>query len=213
MIQVVKTEGLTKSKTTCPKCGEEIDAGKSVFCPYCGAEVVAKQIDIIGAKKKKYPEKCPNPKCAKKLSGDFVTCPYCKRKLTPIVVDDKVDKKDLKLMKKTAASEKDLKSIGTDVENEYGTEADLKELAELDKKITPKKQVSPGPATTPKPLNWIDPNKTINVILSDNQQFAAFKGASILGTLPSFRQNLIDYQTFLQNGNLVVVDFSRLLNL
>ncbi len=75
MIQVVKTEGLTKSKTTCPKCGEEIDAGKSVFCPYCGAEVVAKQIDIIGAKKKKYPEKCPNPKCAKKLSGDLLHVP------------------------------------------------------------------------------------------------------------------------------------------
>ncbi len=63
----------------------------------------------------------------KEIKRGFVTCPYCKRKLTPIVVDDKVDKKDLKLMKKTAASEKDLKSIGTDVENEYGTEADLKE--------------------------------------------------------------------------------------
>jgi actin-related protein len=203
-----------KKETNCPKCGETIDTSESNFCPYCGAEVVTKKIDIIGAKKLQYPTKCPNPKCGKKLTGKDATCPFCGRKLNPVVVEDKADKSELKLLKKTAASDKEIKTLQKTVADEYGTEDDLKELAALDKKLTKKiAATAAGPRETPKPLNWVDPNKVINVILSDSQRFAAFKGAAILGTLPTFKQYMIDYNTFSQNANLVVIDFSKILNL
>lgn len=198
--------------TNCIKCGELVKINESKFCPNCGAEVVLKQIEILGAKKQMYPTKCP--KCAKKLDGEMRFCPECGEKLEAIVVTDKLDRSEQKLIKKTTISAKEMKVMTKEIESEYGTEEENQELAKITEKPkeleTKPKAPSPEP---PKPINMPDPKKIVNVVSSELQEFAAFKGASILGSLPTFKKMMVDYQTFNQNPAAVVIDFSKIVNL
>jgi predicted RNA-binding Zn-ribbon protein involved in translation (DUF1610 family) len=258
---------ITEKKTTpenCSKCGELLPPDSNV-CPMCGSVVKVQQIDILGVKKEVYPEKCPT--CKKKLAdserGKF--CPHCGAKMVPFIVDDKLDRKEEKLIKKTAIDDKELKKMEKAVSDEYGfeeeakpaekpvvevkkeeiksptkvepakatakpnidedpLEKELRELEELQKKVKEKEHtVLKTPDSSPtkekpktieiaKPLNAIDPKKVINVILSESQKFGSFKGASIIGSLPTFKKFFIDYQAFSANPLNVQVDISKIIS-
>jgi actin-related protein len=200
-----------KGAENCSKCGQLI-TGNDKFCPQCGAEVVVKQIDIIGAERVEYPKKCPE--CRKELDGLSAFCPYCGNKLNPVVTQDKVERSDKKILKQTAASEKELKKLVEAVEDEYGSTEDLEELEKISKAADEAKKEKEKEVKKEEPVKEIDdPNKVVKVITSENQEFASFKGAAILGSLPSFKQFLVDKTAYNQNPYAVIIDLTRIVNL
>ena len=67
------------------------------------------------------------------------------------------------------------------------------------------------------PLNKLNINKPksdeiIQIDLYDDRYYASFKGASILGSLPSFKKFLVDKSTFDANPDSVKVDFEKIIN-
>ncbi|MHA1718723.1 MAG: double zinc ribbon domain-containing protein [Promethearchaeota archaeon] len=195
MVQIIGKEGKPEN---CPKCGELLEEN-SEFCPACGAKITQKQIGILGATQKSYPTMCP--KCFQKLDGIKPVCPYCNAQLKPIITEDKLDRKEKKLIKKTAVSEKELEKISLQVEDEYGGLEDLNEIdtnSPINLTITPEN----------KPKS----DKIVNIILHDDRLYAAYKGASILGSLPSFKSFMVDKATFDVNPDSVKVDFYKVIN-
>jgi len=154
----------------------------------------------MGSAKKKYPEKCP--KCNDKLDGESSFCPSCGTKLEAISVqDDKLDRKEKKLLKKAAAGS-EIKEIEKMVEDEYGSGEELEELAAKDVKKPEEKKEDPKE----------DPNKIVRVILPEDRHLASFKGAAILASLPSLKKFMVDFNQYQQNPYSVIIDFSKVLN-
>jgi actin, other eukaryote len=184
----------------CPKCGELVDSG-SKFCPACGNKFEQQQISIMGAATQEFPKECP--KCSNKLDGTSAFCSNCGSKLEPIISEEKkLARKEKKLIKKTAADNKELESLAASIADEYGDEEELAELEkEEDKKEEEKKKKLEEKSS-----------KLINVIVSEGMNYASFKGAAILGELPSFMKFMIDHATFNQNPSSVVIDFSKVIN-
>jgi actin-related protein len=199
--QLVQVTTHTKGKAeNCPKCGELLEDQKSEFCPFCGHKMENQIIEIMGSAKKKYPEKCP--KCNEKLDGESSFCPSCGAKLEPMIIqDDKLDRKEKKLMKKAAVGD-DIKEIQKMVDDEYGSGEELEEIAAMDVKKPEEKKDDP----------MEDPNKIVRVILPEDRLLASFKGAAILGSLPSLKKFMIDFTQYQQNPYSVIVDFSKVLN-
>ena len=187
-----------KSKAeNCSKCGELIEDLESEFCPFCGEKVIISQINIMGSARTKFPTKCP--KCKEKLDGESSFCPACGAKLEVIIVDeDKLKRKDKKLLKKTAADDSEMDEIAKMVEDEYGSEDDLEELAAVEPE---KKSEEKG-----------DPNRVVQIISTEGNAYASFKGASILGSLPTFKKFMITEEQYNANPNSVLVDFAKVVN-
>ena len=55
-----------------------------------------------------------------------------------------------------------------------------------------------------------DTNLIVKFFVPDNLQHATFNGASILGSLPSFRSLFVTYQQFQSNPDLLMVDISQI---
>ena len=53
--------------------------------------------------------------------------------------------------------------------------------------------------------------KDVRIVLPEKRQHAIFNGASVLGTLSSFKKSFVTYQEFLQNPNRIDADFSQML--
>ncbi len=192
MIQIM---GKDRIPENCSRCGELLEKS-SEFCPSCGAKITQKQIEIMGATLESYPTMCS--KCFQKLDGVISVCPYCNNQLKPIIHEEKLDRKEKKLIKKTSVSEKELKELSLQVASEYGG------FDEIDDKIS-------------SPLNKLNINKPksdeiIQIDLYDDRYYASFKGASILGSLPSFKKFLVDKSTFDANPDSVKVDFEKIIN-
>ncbi len=197
MVQIL---GKERKPENCSRCGELLELN-SDFCPACGHNVEQKQIEILGATHSSYPTMCS--KCFQKLDGIISVCPYCNHQLKPIISEDKLDRKEKKLIKKTSVSEKELKELSLQVESEYGG---FEDLDEIDDKIT--SQIG---EINIKELNS-DSNEIIQIVLHDDRFYAAFKGASILGALPSFKPFLVDKSNFDANPDSVKVDFYKIIN-
>ncbi len=192
--KMVQLDGRSALKEgNCPKCGEIVNFEESEFCPFCGADLkqtLVPQIDIIGAAKQHYPTKCPY--CGKILDGESPFCNKCGEKLEPIIVEDKIDRKEKRLLKKTSVDDNEFAEITSSIESEYDSE-ELEEIIQLDKEFEEKHR----------------DELIINVILPPSRIYAAYRGAAILGALPSFRKFMISYQTFTENPNSCIVDFSK----
>ncbi len=195
MVQII---GKERKPENCAKCGELVDLN-SDFCQNCGAKITQQQIEIMGATQKSYPTMCT--KCFQKLDGTKPFCPYCNHQLKPIIHEDKLDRKEKKLIKKTSVSERELAKLSLQVESEYGG---FDELDEIDEKKPPVINI----------LNINEPKSTeiVQIVLHDDRYYAAFKGASILGSLPSFRRFMIDKATFDANPDSVKVNFFEIIN-
>ena len=198
--EMVQILGKDKKPENCSRCGELLEIG-SDFCQSCGNIVDQKQIEILGATHSSYPTMCP--KCFQKLDGIISICPYCNNPLKPIISEDKLDRKEKKLLKKTSVSEKDLKELSLQVESEYGGFDELEEMDE--KKPSPIGKLNINVSKT-------EPDEIVQIVLHDDRYYAAFKGASVLGSLPSFKRFLIDKVTFDGNPDSVKVDFFSIIN-
>ncbi|QEE17409.1 zinc ribbon domain-containing protein [Promethearchaeum syntrophicum] len=197
MVQILGKESKPEN---CSRCGELLEKG-SDFCQSCGQHVDQKQIEILGATHSSYPTICS--KCFQKLDGIISVCPYCNNKLKPIISEDKLDRKEKKLLKKTSVSEKELKELSLQVESEYGGFDELEEINEKKPPLIGKLNIK-----VPKK----DPEEIVQIVLHDDRFYAAFKGASVLGSLPSFKPFLVDKATFDANPDACKVDFYSIIN-
>ncbi len=192
--KMVQLDGRRQTKEgNCPKCGEVINFEESEFCPFCGADlrnVFVQQIDIIGAAKQQYPIKCPE--CGGTLDGESPFCNHCGAKLESIIIEDKLDRKEKRLIKQVAGDEKELAKISDEIESEYDSE-ELEELVQLDEEFEKKHK----------------DDLIVNVILPPNRIYASYRGASILGAIPSFRKFMVSYEKFTENPNSCLIDFSK----
>ncbi|MHA1474654.1 MAG: hypothetical protein ACTSQ5_05660 [Promethearchaeota archaeon] len=197
MVQIL---GKDRKPENCSRCGELLEPN-SEFCQSCGNVTDQKQIEILGATHSSYPTMCS--KCFQKLDGIISVCPYCNHQLKPIITEDKLDRKEKKLIKKTSVSEKDLKELSLQVESEYGG---FEDLDEIDGKIA--SQIDKININESKS----DSEEIIQIVLHEDRFYAAFKGASVLGSLPSFKPFLVDKITFDANPDSVKVDFYKIIN-
>ena len=195
MIQII---GKERKPENCAKCGELVDIN-SEFCQSCGAKIAQQQIEIMGATHSSYPTMCT--KCFQKLDGINPTCPYCNHHLKPIITEDKLDRKEKKLIKKTSVSEKELEELSLQVESEYGGFDDLDGLDDK----TP-------PVINNLNINEPKSNEIVQIVLHEDRYYASFKGASILGSLPSFKRFLVDKVAFDANPDSIKVNFSDIIN-
>jgi len=197
MVQIL---GKERKPENCSRCGELLEIN-SEFCQACGNVIDQKQIEILGATHSSYPTMCS--KCFQKLDGIISICPYCNHQLKPIITEDKLDRKEKKLLKKTSVSEKELKELTLQVESEYGG---FEDLDEIDDKIT--SQIGKLNINETKPSS----DDIIQIVLHEDRFYAAFKGASVLGSLPSFKRFLVDKSKFDANPDSVKVDFYSIIN-
>ena len=195
MVQII---GKERKPENCAKCGELVGIN-SEFCQSCGAKITQQQIGIMGATHSSYPTMCT--KCFQKLDGIISVCPYCNNQLKPIITEDKLDRKEKKLIKKTSVSEKELAELSLQVESEYGGFEDLDGLDD-----------QAPPVISNLNINEPKSDDIVQIVLHDDRYYAAFKGASILGSLPSFRRFMIDKATFDVNPDSVKVDFWKIIN-
>lgn len=194
MVQIEIRKDLKEGN--CPKCGEVVHFQESEFCPFCGVEfkkVISPQIEIIGTAKQTYPFKCPE--CAGTLDGESPFCNHCGAKLEPIIVEEKLARKDKRLLKKIAGDADEFAELADEISSEYNTE-DLEEILEIDEKFEEKQKGE----------------LQINVIFPQSRIYASYRGASIIGSLSSFRRFMITYETFLENPKSCIVDFSQVIN-
>ncbi len=194
MVQII---GKDRKAENCSRCGELLEKDCE-FCPLCGTEISQKQIEIMGATQKSYPTMCT--KCFQKLDGMSSVCPYCNYQLKTIIHEEKLDRKERKLIKKTSVSEKELKELALAVESEYGGFEDLDEI-ELKPPVIEKLKI-----------NEPKSDDIVQIVLHDDRFYAAFKGASILGSLPSFKSFLVNKVDFDANPDSVKVDFFSIIN-
>lgn len=192
--KMVQLDGRSQVKEgNCPKCGEVVNFEESEFCPFCGTDLkkaFAPQIEIIGAAKQQYPTKCPH--CNGVLDGESPFCNHCGAKLEPIIVEDKIDRKEKRLLKQTSVDGKEFAELANEIESEYDS-GELEEIVQLDEEFEKKRK----------------DELIVNVVLPPNRIYASYRGASILGALPSFRKFMIDYQKFTENPASCLVDFSK----
>jgi len=131
-------------------------------------------------------------------------CPSCGGKLEEdqiAIIDvnsERISRKDKKLLKKTAMDETEFLEMVGDVEDEYGTAEDNEELSKLAK--------VPSVKTPPK-------DSIVKLLLTKHRVYAAYKGAAILGAVPSFKQYMVDLEKFTENPSAVIVDFKKIINL
>jgi actin-related protein len=134
--------------------------------------------------------------------SDF--CPSCGEKLEIdqiAIIDvnsDTISRKDKKLLKKTAMGEAEFLAIASDVEDEYGTVEDNEELSKI---------------TLPPPEKKAPKDPIVDILLTKHRIYSAYKGAAILGAVPSFRQYMVDLEKFTTNPDAVIVDFQKIINL
>lgn len=197
--KMIQYFGKDIKQDNCPKCGELLEKG-SDFCAFCGISIAQAQIEIFGTIHQTFPTICS--KCFQKLSGTASVCPYCNKKLKPIIKEDKLDRKEKKLLKKTAVSDEELAKLSFDVENEYGDFDDL----ELNNGLNNSSARSLKDSDS-------DSEKLINILIPDDRIYAAFKGASILGSLESFKPFFINREKFEANPDSVKVDFYKVLKI
>ena len=191
MVQLEIKSG--KIEGNCPKCGELVNFETSEFCPFCGAEFKKNdtpQIDIIGTAKQQFPTKCTH--CNGILDGESPFCNHCGSKLEPIIVEDKLDRKEKRLLKKTGVDGNEFAEFADEISSEYDSE-ELDEIIQIDEKFEEERK----------------DELIINIIFPQNRINASYRGASILGALPSFRKFMITYQTFTENPKAAVIDFSQ----
>jgi actin-related protein len=53
--------------------------------------------------------------------------------------------------------------------------------------------------------------KVIKIIIPENRATAIFNGASILGSLDSFKKLFVNYEQFIQDPNCIESEFSQIL--
>ncbi|MHA1674758.1 MAG: hypothetical protein ACTSYI_14150, partial [Promethearchaeota archaeon] len=192
--KMVQLEGKAgKTEGNCPKCGEIVNFDESEYCPFCGTEFKASmtpQIDIIGTAKQQFPTKCTD--CGGKLDGESPFCNHCGAKLEPVIVEDKLDRKEKRLLKKTGVDGNDFAEFADEISSEYDAD-ELDELIEIDEKFEKESK----------------DELHINIIFPQNRINAAYRGASILGSLPSFKRFMISHETFIENPKVAVIDFSQ----
>ncbi|MHA1521951.1 MAG: hypothetical protein ACTSRK_17380 [Promethearchaeota archaeon] len=191
MVQLeIKSE---KTEGNCPKCGEMVNFVDSEFCPFCGIEFKEKltpQIDILGTAKQQFPTKCPQ--CNGSLDGESPFCNHCGSKLESVIVEDKLDRKERRLLKKTGVDKNEFEEFADEITSEYDSD-ELEEIIQIDEQFEKESKEE----------------LRINIIFPQNRINASYRGASILGALPSFRKLLISYETFSENPNAAIVDFSK----
>ena len=137
--------------------------------------------------------------------NESMFCQFCGGKLEAdqIAILDptmqKISRKEKKILKKTAMSESDFLEMVGDVEDEYGTVEDNEDLSKI---------VLPPPEITK-----LSKDSPIQILLTKNRNYSAYKGAAILGLVPSFRKYMIDKEQFALNPDSVIVDFQKIINL
>ena len=135
--------------------------------------------------------------------NDSMFCPSCGGRLEEdqiaiIDVNSNISRKNKKLLKKTAMDEADFLAISSDVEDEYGTEEDNEELSKI---------------VLPPPEKKKSKDSIVKILLTKHRVYSAYKGAAILGAVPSFKKYMVDLEMFNQNPELVVVDFKKIIDL
>jgi actin beta/gamma 1 len=156
---------------------------------------------------KKKVENCP--KCGELVDlQTHLFCPKCHAKLTldqiKILDDEKIrlSRKEKKFIKQTAMGTDDFTKIAGDVASEYGDEEDFAELLEIEGVVggeMKQQQDSHG--------------KIVHFLLDSERHCAAYKGASILGVLPSFLNAMIDHEEFLVNPEKAIIKFSDIIQI
>ncbi|WP_371805293.1 hypothetical protein [Candidatus Lokiarchaeum ossiferum] len=154
-------------------------------------EKVEKPSEILNQKTE---DNCP--KCGEiVILNESSFCPYCgfSLEVNQIEILDeshhKLSRKEKKLIKKTSIDDDELANIASEVEGEYGSEDEINDLITLLEKKT---------------------NTTMNdikIITPKDRFYASFKGAAILGALPSFKKFMVTYEQFTKNPDSVIVKF------
>jgi actin-related protein len=148
--------------------------------------------------KKVYPENCP--KCKRPLPQESKFCPECGAKIEPKLVKQELKRKQKKLLKQTAV---DLDAIASEFVEDFETTIG-DEYAEIDELTA--EPPEPVPQREP-----VDPLKIPRIILQDNPELSIFKGASILGSLESFKRAFVTHAEFQVNPNTILFDLNTLL--
>jgi actin-related protein len=183
-----------KVKDTCPKCGVEVNPAADEFCPNCGNGLRGTQISVTqvtGGTKSKGPlTDCP--KCKKKLPKDTEGfCPFCGTDLG-------------RAQKLTEKPKLGVIQMGPPTE--------------MQSKLSPALTTKAGP-NLKEPTEFdnaseFEEAKTTSVIKFhgiEDRSLAAFKGAAILGSLPTFQQLLIKRAEFDANPTVINRTISQIL--
>ena len=140
------------------------------------------------------------PKCGEIVNySESTFCPFCGFNLDVKRIEildeslNKLSRKEKKLIKKTSIDTEEFASIASEVEGEYGSEGEIEDLLALLEKKT---------NTT---------IKDMKIITSKDRLYASFKGAAILGALPSFKKFLLTHEQFKKNPHAVQVNFSDII--
>ncbi len=133
------------------------------------------------------------PKCGELINpADTETCSSCgfSLKMNQIEMIDensKLSRKEKKLITETAFDDDLIAGIASEVQDEYGTAEDFEAIDEIVEKEKEKAK--------------------IRIVMPEDRLFASFKGAAILGLLPTFKKYMVNYEQYLQNPNSVIINF------
>ncbi len=162
-------------------------------------------------------ENCP--KCGELVDiKTSVYCPKCKAKLQwdqiEILSDEqkRLSRKQRKIIKKTAISDEEFDKIIGNVLDEYGDESDYEELIDIENVMDKKLKLPPTSEDSHqnnKPAKEEEP--LINIILDEDRQYAAYKGAAILGSISTFQAHMVDYATFQEQPDRVIMNFHEVM--
>ncbi|MHA1729361.1 MAG: zinc-ribbon domain-containing protein [Promethearchaeota archaeon] len=180
--EMVNISGHLKIKDTCPKCGEMIDL---------------QSIENTGH--------CPNCGASINIDDSKITiknlqstkfpevCPKCREKLKEKSEFCPYCGERLKLEIDSESEQLKLKPMEVTPTFDDYNEFDGSEFGENDGSL--------GESIGP----------TIKIITPDKREIAIFNGASILGSLNSFKDLFLTYDQFLRDPNLIDIDFSKIL--
>lgn len=183
---------------TCPKCGKTVNLIESGgVCPDCGHNFKGLKISIspIGAKKTELPDECTE--CGKKLEEESLFCPFCGAKIEP------VEKPGAGLgavefspvMEIVNEQETKPQAIPLDVPD-FDEAEEFKEEGETFEETN---EFAEEEHDTP-----------IKIFPPENRVTAAFKGAAILGSLPSFQTLFVTREQFQADPSLIYRSFSQI---
>ncbi len=183
-----------KVTDTCHKCGINVNPSIDEFCPNCGTGLRGTQISVAQVTGSSAPAgpltDCP--KCKKKLPPDTVgSCPFCGSELTSS-------------QKQTEKPKLGVIQMGPPKEMQS-------KLAQSSPKQDLPKFEEPTEFSN---ASEFEDTKTTSVIKFhgiEDRSIAAFKGAAILGSLPTFLQILIKKEEFNANPTVINRTISQIL--
>ena len=193
--KLVDVSAPEKQKDTCAKCGVEINPKQDEFCPNCGTGLRGTQISVsqVTGSKKPGSSLSECPKCKKKLPPNTASlCPFCGTDLG--LAQKKAEKPKLGVIRMSPPKEMQAKTIAPFTKQSAAPQ-------------------SKAPSTFGNATEFEETKMTSVIKFHgiEDRSLAAFKGAAILGSLPTFQQLLIQKAEFLANPTVINRTISQIL--